>query len=230
MARVAEDAEHGGSERDVGDLGPGRELGEDLRPADHDLDQVERPRRGGQGRERSRLPAATSADHEPGHEQADGHRGPAVEHVGQDALVEDREEAAVHERPVVEDERGPGGGDVGAEQHQPIRAEGRQGGEDGEAAPAAAAGSCPRIAAADPDEEQDHEQGHRGSQVGGHDLSRQIALDRDLAQPRLEDDQAGAARCRRPAPGGHGGAGRRRARGPRPPPRSGRRRSGDSTR
>ncbi len=130
-------------------------------------------------------------DDQPCHEQADRDRRPSVEDVGQDARVKGREQTAVHEGPVGEDERGAGRGHVRAKQHQAVGREGRQGGEDRERAPSATERQLRRVPAADPDEEQEREQGHGRRQVGGHDLAGQVTLDGDLSEPCLERDETG---------------------------------------
>ena len=112
-----------------------------------------------------------------------------MEHVGGGQVGQLRRQRAAHERPVREDQRGLGRGDVRPEQQQRERRRRRERGEDREPLAGAAPADAGREAGTDRDVDQQPDQGHRGGQVGRDGLPGVAEADRLAAEPRLEPDE-----------------------------------------
>ena len=107
------------AEREMERLGPLGELGQDLRAADDDLDR-EQDRRSDREADQRRVVALRPPgdDREAEHDDADHGRDPAMEDVRGGRVGHGREERAVHQRPIGEDERRRGRGHMRPEQQQ----------------------------------------------------------------------------------------------------------------
>ena len=97
-----------------------------------------------------------------------------------------RDELAVHERPVGEDERGRVRGDVGSEEHEGVDGPGRERDDERQALAAAVRGQHGRIPRAHEDEDRDRQDEHRDGQMGDDRLARVARLDGPLAKPGLD--------------------------------------------
>ena len=101
----------------------------------------------------------------------------------------DRDQRAVHQRPVREHETGVLRGHVGAEQEQHEHRGGGQDREQREPLGAAARRQPRRVEGPHRDVDQQAQERHRRGQVGGHGLARVVHADGLAAEPGLEDHE-----------------------------------------
>ena len=101
----------------------------------------------------------------------------------------DRDQHAVHQRPVGEHERGVLGRDVRAEQQQGVGRDRGERGEEREPLARAAALDLRRVERADRDVDEQPEERHRRREVRGHRLARVVEADGLATEPRLEADE-----------------------------------------
>ena len=136
---------------------------------------------------------------------------PAVEDHRRGRVGQRRHERAAHQRPVGEDERRRGGGDVRPEQQEREGERRRERREQREPLAAAPAADPRRVAGPDGHVDQERDQGQGGGQVRGHRLPAVAEADRLAPEPGLEPDQRD--RRRATATGSSAGRGSRGWRG-----------------
>ncbi len=171
-------------------LRPFVESGQDLGATDRDLDREQDSRTDGQADERRVVALGPPRHHRQDHdEEPDQCRHPAMEDVRGGHIGQRRQERAVHQRPVREDECRRRGGHLRSEQQQ---REGRRGGERSEQreALACAATADPRwIASTDRQEDQKTHERERRREMRGHRLTA-VPEPHGLApEPGLEADE-----------------------------------------
>ena len=182
------------AQREVKGLRPCGERGDDLQPADRDLDRIERRGPERKADERRVVPLRPPGDDgERGDDHTHDRRDPAVEHMRRGQLGQGRDERPVHQRPVGEDQRRVGRGHVRPEQQQRERREGGERGEKGKPLAAAPAREVGREAGPNRHVHEQRDQQHRRRQVGRDRLTGVAEADGLAPEPGLEADQGDGA-------------------------------------
>ena len=197
-------------------LRPGRQLGQDLEPADDRLDDVDDAAADTARRTRRGMAGAASGAPRPTIAATISPTTIAIQRCrtcGGRQIGQRREERPAHQRPVREDERAvrSRGRDLRPEQEQGVRRRGAERGQQRE--PLARAATADPGREVRPDEEVDEqaEERLRGRQVGG-DATRRCCPRRTVCRPRYAWKPTSSHRPeRRPQRSSAGRGGRRQA-------------------